>query len=180
MGFRLGHRIVKIWRWLKRSGTSSRPYARLHKQKRKKSVRLCIGRRFCRRSADSQALLQHSQVSLLHLPQLDLQFPHWLIAPHFHIPRILEGYKKGIEYYDSGRSSNVPKGFLAVYVGEGQEHHRFEVPVPYFNHPLFGELLKEAEDKYGFDQRGALNLPCKLSQFEKVQSLIRWDSSHKQ
>ncbi|KAB5526961.1 hypothetical protein DKX38_020808 [Salix brachista] len=41
----------------------------------------------------------------------------------------------------------VPKGHLAIYVGqEDGDFHRVLVPVIYFNHPLFGELLREAEE----------------------------------
>ncbi|CAN1308041.1 Auxin-responsive protein SAUR36 [Linum perenne] len=57
----------------------------------------------------------------------------------------------------------VPKGQLAVYVGQkdgdgGDVYHRVLVPVIYINHPLFGELLKEAQEEYGFDQEGELFL----------------------
>lgn len=44
----------------------------------------------------------------------------------------------------------VQKGHLAVYVGQkDRDFYRVLVPVIYFNHPLFGELLKEAEREYG-------------------------------
>ncbi|XP_022858747.1 auxin-responsive protein SAUR32-like [Olea europaea var. sylvestris] len=41
---------------------------------------------------------------------------------------------------------DVPKGCLAVMVGQGEEQQRFVIPVIYFNHPLFMQLLKEAEE----------------------------------
>jgi SAUR family protein len=71
----------------------------------------------------------------------------------------------------------VPKGYLAVYVGDGNgngdgDFHRVLVPVFYFNHPLFGELLREAEEKYGFHQEGGITIPCRFSEFEKVQTRI--------
>uniref|UniRef100_A0A7N0UYX5 Small auxin up regulated protein n=1 Tax=Kalanchoe fedtschenkoi TaxID=63787 RepID=A0A7N0UYX5_KALFE len=74
----------------------------------------------------------------------------------------------------------VPKGFLAVYVGrESGDQSRVLVPVIYFNHPLFGELLKEAEKEFGYEHRGGIKLPCRISEFEKVQTTIqkggRWD-----
>ncbi|PWA47630.1 hypothetical protein CTI12_AA047400 [Artemisia annua] len=50
---------------------------------------------------------------------------------------------------------------MAVMVGhEGQEQKRFVIPVIYIYHPLFIELLKEAEEEYGFDHRGPINIPC--------------------
>ncbi|XP_038995863.1 auxin-responsive protein SAUR36-like [Hibiscus syriacus] len=71
----------------------------------------------------------------------------------------------------------VPKGQLAVYVGESEGNtKRMLVPVIYFNHPLFGELLKEAERVYGFNQSGGITLPCSISEFEKVKMKIAdWD-----
>ncbi|KAK1438715.1 hypothetical protein QVD17_04525 [Tagetes erecta] len=69
--------------------------------------------------------------------------------------------------------SEVPKGHLAVYVGEkGNDAHRILVPVIYFNHPLFGELLRESEKVYGFDYDGGIHVPCRISEFENVQTKI--------
>ncbi|XP_062074078.1 auxin-responsive protein SAUR36-like [Humulus lupulus] len=67
----------------------------------------------------------------------------------------------------------IPKGHLAVYVGESQdETQRYLVPVIYFNHPLFGDLLKEAEKVHGFNHPGRITIPCGASEFEKVQMRI--------
>ncbi|CAN1186025.1 Auxin-responsive protein SAUR36 [Linum perenne] len=69
------------------------------------------------------------------------------------------------------------KGHLAVYVGESEdEARRVVVPLIYFNHPLFGELLEEAERVYGFDHPGRISIPCGYSKFEKVKMRIdAWD-----
>jgi SAUR family protein len=68
----------------------------------------------------------------------------------------------------------VPKGHLAVYVGQkDSEFHRVLVPLIYFNHPLFGELLREAEEEYGFNQQGGITIPCRFSEFERVQTRIK-------
>ncbi|KAL4570894.1 hypothetical protein LXL04_026558 [Taraxacum kok-saghyz] len=67
----------------------------------------------------------------------------------------------------------VPKGHLAVYVGEKEDDaHRVLVPVIYFNHPLFGELLREAEKVYGFNHDGGIHVPCRISEFQNVQTKI--------
>ncbi|OWM64914.1 auxin-responsive protein SAUR36-like [Punica granatum] len=67
----------------------------------------------------------------------------------------------------------VPKGHLAVYVGQKDgDFRRVLVPVIYFNHPLFGELLREVEEEYGFNQQGGLTIPCGVSEFERVQTRI--------
>lgn len=68
---------------------------------------------------------------------------------------------------------DIPKGCLVIKVGsEGGEKERIVVPVNYLNHPLFAELLKEAEEEYGFAHEGAIVIPCQLEQFRYVQALI--------
>jgi hypothetical protein len=34
------------------------------------------------------------------------------------------------------------------------------VPVIYFNHPLFGELLREAEEEFRHQHQGGITIPC--------------------
>lgn len=69
--------------------------------------------------------------------------------------------------------NDVPKGHLAVYVGlSGDDTRRVMVPVIYFNHPLFGELLREAEKVHGYDHPGGITLPCGISEFERIQMRI--------
>ncbi|KZV40988.1 hypothetical protein F511_17396 [Dorcoceras hygrometricum] len=70
-------------------------------------------------------------------------------------------------------AASVPKGHLAVYVGDKKDDtSRVLVPVIYFNHPLFGELLKEAENLYGFNHPGGIQIPCPKSQLENIQMKI--------
>ncbi|KAJ8555642.1 hypothetical protein K7X08_013138 [Anisodus acutangulus] len=68
---------------------------------------------------------------------------------------------------------SVPKGHLAVYVGEKEDDTcRIVVPVMFFNHPLFVELLREAEMVYGYNHSGGIQIPCRVSKFENVKSRI--------
>ncbi|CAK9154485.1 unnamed protein product [Ilex paraguariensis] len=68
----------------------------------------------------------------------------------------------------------VPKGHMAVYVGQKDgDFERIMVPVIYFNHPLFGDLLREAEEEYGFDHPGGITIPCRISEFESVKTRIK-------
>ncbi|KAJ6359482.1 hypothetical protein OIU76_001082 [Salix suchowensis] len=67
---------------------------------------------------------------------------------------------------------DIPKGCLAVLVGQGEEQQRFVIPVIYINHPLFMELLKEAEEEFGFDQEGPITIPCHVEEFRNVQGMI--------
>ncbi|XAR52018.1 hypothetical protein NMG60_11006846 [Bertholletia excelsa] len=67
----------------------------------------------------------------------------------------------------------APKGQLVVYVGEKEDDaQRYLVPLIYFNHPLFGSLLKETEKEYGFQYAGGIQIPCRVSEFENVRTRI--------
>ncbi|KAI3446199.1 hypothetical protein Pfo_002864 [Paulownia fortunei] len=60
---------------------------------------------------------------------------------------------------------DVPKGHLAVYVGEFQKK-RYVIPISYLNHPAFQDLLWQAEEEFGFDHpMGGLTFPCKEEAF---------------
>ncbi|KAG6761616.1 hypothetical protein POTOM_034844 [Populus tomentosa] len=72
----------------------------------------------------------------------------------------------------ASKSSDVPKGFLAVYVGE-TEKKRFVVPVSYLNQASFQDLLSKAEEEFGFDHpMGGLTIPCAEDTFLDVTSSL--------
>ncbi|XP_004505827.1 auxin-responsive protein SAUR21-like [Cicer arietinum] len=72
----------------------------------------------------------------------------------------------------SRKQSNVPKGHMAVYVGELQKK-RFVVPISYLNHPSFLDLLNRAEEEFGFNHpMGGLTIPCKEDAFINVTSQL--------
>ncbi|AES89344.1 SAUR-like auxin-responsive family protein [Medicago truncatula] len=62
----------------------------------------------------------------------------------------------------SPKSSEVPKGYLAVYVGDKQK--RFVIPISHLNQPSFLELLSQAEEEFGYDHpMGSQFLAVKMS-----------------
>ncbi|KAI4970856.1 auxin-induced protein 10A5-like [Hordeum vulgare subsp. vulgare] len=70
-----------------------------------------------------------------------------------------------------GKSNGgVPKGSFAVYVGE--EMRRFVIPTEYLGHWAFEELLREAEEEFGFRHEGALRIPCDVEAFEGILRLV--------
>ncbi|KAL8051204.1 hypothetical protein ABFX02_06G131100 [Erythranthe guttata] len=70
------------------------------------------------------------------------------------------------------RLIEVPKGHLAVYVGEG-EKKRFVIPLSYLNHPLFQELLFQAEEEFGFNHpMGGITIPCREDLFINLASRL--------
>ena len=59
----------------------------------------------------------------------------------------------------STKATNVPKGYLAVYVGE--EMKWFVIPMSYLNQTSFQDLLSRAEEEFGYDHpMGGLTIPC--------------------
>ncbi|GMN19083.1 hypothetical protein TIFTF001_045130 [Ficus carica] len=61
---------------------------------------------------------------------------------------------------------DVQKGYLAVYVGKETDMKRFVIPVSYLNQSIFQELLRQAEEEYGFDHpMGGLSIPCSKDSF---------------
>ncbi|KAB1207567.1 Auxin-induced protein 15A [Morella rubra] len=69
--------------------------------------------------------------------------------------------------------SDVPKGHIAVYVGEIQRK-RFVVPISFLNHPSFQDLLNRAEEEFGFNHpMGGLTIPCKEDAFIDLTSQLQ-------
>ncbi|KAG4985102.1 hypothetical protein AAZX31_12G033600 [Glycine max] len=65
----------------------------------------------------------------------------------------------------------VPKGYLAVYVGDKMRW--FVIPVSYLNQPSFQQLLNQAEEEFGFDHpMGGLTIPCKEDEFLNLTSRL--------
>ncbi|XP_062226278.1 auxin-responsive protein SAUR27-like [Phragmites australis] len=79
----------------------------------------------------------------------------------------------GNRILDGGEAVTTPKGQVAVYVGGASpgESMRYVVPVVYFNHPMFGELLKEAEEEFGFQHPGGITIPCPAARFERAAAV---------
>ncbi|GMI69554.1 SMALL AUXIN UPREGULATED RNA 32 [Hibiscus trionum] len=91
---------------------------------------------------------------------------------HLHLPNLHHNL------HVKKQAKGVPKGCLAIKVGStAEEQQRFVVPVIYFNHPLFMRLLKEAEEEYGFDQKGTITIPCHVEEFRNVRGLIDGEKS---
>ncbi|QCD88676.1 SAUR family protein [Vigna unguiculata] len=71
----------------------------------------------------------------------------------------------------ASKSVKVPKGYLAVYVGE--EKKRFLIPVSYLNQPSFQDLLSQLEEEFGHDHpMGGLTIPCCEDVFQCIISCL--------
>ncbi|CAM8987372.1 unnamed protein product [Rhodiola kirilowii] len=72
----------------------------------------------------------------------------------------------------SRNQMEVPRGHIAVYVGEIQKK-RFVVPITYLSHPTFAALLKRAEEEFGYNHpMGGLTIPCEENAFIDLTSRL--------
>ncbi|KAL5541213.1 hypothetical protein UlMin_032942 [Ulmus minor] len=95
----------------------------------------------------------------------------------FRLPRIVQPKQLIRSLSNTSRAASsvadVPKGYLAVYVGDESNMNRFVIPVWYLNKPLFQELLSQAEEEFGFDHpMGALTIPCQEDAFVDLISRL--------
>ncbi|KAF7841081.1 auxin-induced protein X10A-like [Senna tora] len=71
----------------------------------------------------------------------------------------------------ASKGVEVPKGHLAVYVGEKTK--RFVIPISYLNQPSFQELLNQVEEEFGYNHpMGGLTIPCKEKFFLELISQL--------
>ncbi|PSS31268.1 Auxin-responsive protein [Actinidia chinensis var. chinensis] len=79
------------------------------------------------------------------------------------------GKKQG--YDEEGFPVDVPKGHFVVYVGENRS--RYIIPISFLTHPEFQNLLRRAEEEFGFDHDMGLTLPCEEVVFQSLTSMLR-------
>ncbi|XP_026665714.1 auxin-responsive protein SAUR36-like [Phoenix dactylifera] len=173
-GFRLRRRLVRIWRWafrrrsckgyLRLAPTTPPPSSQLQLHRIKAAPLTTKLRQWGRCLA--RGLGSGGDVARTEREAAAMQ--------------LLEG--------GGGRESpppSTPKGHLAVYVSGGRKGEeavsprRFVVPVIDFNHPLFVELLREAEEEFGFHHPGGITIPCPVSRFERVRNRIAAEPARK-
>ncbi|KAL3515078.1 hypothetical protein ACH5RR_021980 [Cinchona calisaya] len=74
-------------------------------------------------------------------------------------------------------SLDVPKGHIAVYVGEN-EKKRFVIPIAYLNQPSFQDLLNQTEEEFGYNHpMGGLTIPCREDMFIDLISCLSTNMS---
>lgn len=144
-GFKLGRKLIKVFRWVTRKRGNSMKYEKLgglNEGKNKTLTKICSwGRKIQRGLFNSVTTRDYSRV--VHDSLID------------------------------SKPTHIPKGHLAVHVEEPEgDTRRVLVPVIFLNHPLFGKLLEEAENVYGYDHPGQITIPCPISEFENVQTRI--------
>ncbi|KAL0370099.1 UNVERIFIED_CONTAM: Auxin-responsive protein SAUR50 [Sesamum angustifolium] len=68
---------------------------------------------------------------------------------------------------------DVKEGHFAVIAEDDDELKRFIVPLSCLTQPSFLRLLEQAAEEYGFDHEGALTVPCRPSELERILA-ERW------
>ncbi|XP_062224969.1 auxin-responsive protein SAUR24-like [Phragmites australis] len=75
--------------------------------------------------------------------------------------RTVRRWRSGIKERTTDDDAAVPPGHVAVRVEGGDGSRRFVVRLAHLNHPAFRELLRQAEEEYGFPAApGPIALPC--------------------
>ncbi|KAF9599605.1 hypothetical protein IFM89_001101 [Coptis chinensis] len=87
----------------------------------------------------------------------------------FRLPSVISRPKRSLRRsLSNSENLIVPKGHIAIYVGVSQQK-RFVVPISYLNHPLFLDLLNQAEEEFGFNHpTGGLTIPCHEETFINI------------
>ena len=63
---------------------------------------------------------------------------------------------------------DVKEGHFAVLAVRGGEPKRFIVDLSYLTNPAFLRLLEQAEEEFGFEQKGTLAVPCQPEELQKI------------
>ncbi|KAK9677771.1 hypothetical protein RND81_11G165700 [Saponaria officinalis] len=86
----------------------------------------------------------------------------------FRLPSMISSTKEMLRWYS--KNQGVPKGHLAVYVGDFNESkRRYVVPLSCLSHPTFQQLLSLAEEEFGFHHpAGGLTIPCNDETFIEI------------
>ncbi|KAK3195328.1 hypothetical protein Dsin_026638 [Dipteronia sinensis] len=113
----------------------------------------------------STHLLSSSPFQVFSIVMMAIRFPKIL-----HAKQIL---RKSNLFSNQSSSLDVPKGYLAVYVGESCQKKRFVIPVSFLHEPSFQELLCLAEEEFGFNHpMGGLTIPCTEDMFIDLTSRL--------
>ncbi|KAG8648562.1 auxin-responsive protein SAUR32 [Manihot esculenta] len=63
---------------------------------------------------------------------------------------------------------DVKQGHFAVLAVKGGEPKRFVVELEHLTNPAFMKLLEDAEEEYGFQQKGVLAVPCQPEELQII------------
>ncbi|KAK7392460.1 hypothetical protein VNO78_20899 [Psophocarpus tetragonolobus] len=76
-----------------------------------------------------------------------------------------------LSYYNEATNvvpDDVREGYFAVLATKGGESKRFIVGLHYLNDPAFLRLLDQAQEEFGFRQKGTLAIPCQPQELQNI------------
>ncbi|XP_031258295.1 auxin-responsive protein SAUR71 [Pistacia vera] len=74
---------------------------------------------------------------------------------------------------EKGSGGTVKKGHFAVVAVKGEKPKRFTLELGYLNNPEFIKLLEQAQEEFGFEQKGVLAVPCQPEELQDILNLKR-------
>ncbi|KAK9051945.1 hypothetical protein SSX86_028573 [Deinandra increscens subsp. villosa] len=84
----------------------------------------------------------------------------------------IKGYSRLNSIHYKNNRRDVPRGHLAVYVGEKQKR-RFVVPISFLEQPLFQDLLRRSEEEFGYDHpMGGITISCQEDVFFRLAAIF--------
>uniref|UniRef100_A0A1J3DLY2 Indole-3-acetic acid-induced protein ARG7 n=1 Tax=Noccaea caerulescens TaxID=107243 RepID=A0A1J3DLY2_NOCCA len=89
---------------------------------------------------------------------------------------LLHDAKNNDKKVEIKKDSPPPHGCFTVYVGPTKQ--RIVVKTKLVNHPLFKNLLEDAETEYGYRRDGPIVLPCEVDFFFKVLADMKSNVCH--
>ncbi|KAG2595569.1 hypothetical protein PVAP13_5KG134300 [Panicum virgatum] len=83
------------------------------------------------------------------------------------MPQGRRGRKEGM-----ARKDRVPRGYVPILIGQGEEREKILVPMEHLKQPYFLELLDLAVQEFGYEQQGILHIPCTTQAFQSIIGAI--------
>ncbi|KAF7810819.1 Auxin responsive SAUR protein [Senna tora] len=168
MGFRLPG-LTRTSSCIRRTSFSSNQSASNAVEVPKGYLAVYVGQKMKRFVIPVSYLNQPSFQELLSQAEEEFGYDHPMKTMGFRLPGIRRASLSS--NHVSSKGFDVPKGYLAVYVGEKMK--RFVIPISYLNQPSFQDLLSQAEEEFGYDHpMGGLTIPCKEDAFENITSRV--------
>ncbi|KAG8376600.1 hypothetical protein BUALT_Bualt09G0080400 [Buddleja alternifolia] len=87
---------------------------------------------------------------------------------HLQLSRSLDIFR-GVEFEEvENVPEDVKEGHFAIVAAKNEKPIRFVVELCVLQHPAFLKLLQMAEEEYGFQQKGALAVPCRPDELRRI------------
>ncbi|XP_027363127.1 auxin-induced protein 6B-like [Abrus precatorius] len=93
---------------------------------------------------------------------------------------VLRHFNEDVLEATSVAPDDVREGYFVVLATKNEETKRFIVELECLTDPAFLKLLEQAREEYGFRQQGALAVPCRPQEFQKILDGRRVHSSVQQ